>query len=345
MKAPKLITFYSFKGGVGRSLALLNVAVILARAGQRVIAVDMDLEAPGFHRCPALGPFDPKQPGVSDFVLERLSDGERSIKPYVHRVEGVAGVGDRLFVVPAGNRARELSNALSSIYTTPPKDQAYVFQVFVGRLRGEFEPDFILFDSRTGLAEIAAVCTVELAEVIVALTGLNPPGVAGLADVMGLIRRHPVRRRPPLFFLAYSPVPRAEDLGLENAWVPLDPLEPGSFRPEVLDHPLARRLADAHQKLWSRVVDRVDEPEVRQWFPAVPEHERLHVLEYDPQVPLIGEYDFDRPGRLRDAHERLARAVGLTSGHDLLPTRRPGPGADSWLERIGSLHHAVDAHR
>jgi len=40
-------TFYSFKGGVGRTMALVNVAVELALQGKRVVAVDFDLEAPG----------------------------------------------------------------------------------------------------------------------------------------------------------------------------------------------------------------------------------------------------------------------------------------------------------
>ena len=43
-------TFYSFKGGVGRSMALANVADILARRGLRVLVIDFDLEAPGLER-------------------------------------------------------------------------------------------------------------------------------------------------------------------------------------------------------------------------------------------------------------------------------------------------------
>jgi MinD-like ATPase involved in chromosome partitioning or flagellar assembly len=50
-KAPgSVITFYSFKGGVGRSMALANVAVLLARASNRVLCIDWDLEAPGLDR-------------------------------------------------------------------------------------------------------------------------------------------------------------------------------------------------------------------------------------------------------------------------------------------------------
>jgi hypothetical protein len=46
----KIVTFYSYKGGTGRSMALANVAWILASHGRRVLTVDWDLEAPGLHR-------------------------------------------------------------------------------------------------------------------------------------------------------------------------------------------------------------------------------------------------------------------------------------------------------
>src|SRR6266702_172384 len=42
-----IVTFYSFKGGVGRSMALANTADLMARSGLRVLMVDFDLEAPG----------------------------------------------------------------------------------------------------------------------------------------------------------------------------------------------------------------------------------------------------------------------------------------------------------
>src|ERR1039457_206803 len=47
MPFPYVFTFYSYKGGVGRSLAVMNVAYTLAGGGRHVLIVDMDLEAPG----------------------------------------------------------------------------------------------------------------------------------------------------------------------------------------------------------------------------------------------------------------------------------------------------------
>lgn len=42
----RIVTFYSYKGGTGRTMALANTAWILAANGKRVLAVDWDLEAP-----------------------------------------------------------------------------------------------------------------------------------------------------------------------------------------------------------------------------------------------------------------------------------------------------------
>ena len=42
-----IYTFYSYKGGVGRSMALANVAECFYEKGLRVLIVDWDLEAPG----------------------------------------------------------------------------------------------------------------------------------------------------------------------------------------------------------------------------------------------------------------------------------------------------------
>ncbi|HEY6493837.1 MAG TPA: AAA family ATPase, partial [Trebonia sp.] len=46
----QVITFYSYKGGTGRTMALANVAWIIANNGNRVLVVDWDLESPGLHK-------------------------------------------------------------------------------------------------------------------------------------------------------------------------------------------------------------------------------------------------------------------------------------------------------
>src|SRR4051812_31787724 len=69
----EIVTFYSYKGGTGRTLMLANVAWVLATNGQRVLAVDWDLEAPGLHRY--LEPFlVDKDLSRSDGIIDLVTD-------------------------------------------------------------------------------------------------------------------------------------------------------------------------------------------------------------------------------------------------------------------------------
>lgn len=70
-----VITFYSYKGGTGRSMALVNIAAELIKSGLRVLIVDFDLEAPG------LDTFNLPRPqkvgkGVVEFVLDYLETNQ-----------------------------------------------------------------------------------------------------------------------------------------------------------------------------------------------------------------------------------------------------------------------------
>src|SRR3712207_536977 len=46
----KIVIFYSYKGGVGRSMALENIGVFLTEMGKKVLLVEWDLEAPGLEQ-------------------------------------------------------------------------------------------------------------------------------------------------------------------------------------------------------------------------------------------------------------------------------------------------------
>ena len=64
-----IVTFYSYKGGVGQFMALANVAFLLAQHGHRVLAIDWDLEAPGLERY-----FEEFKTEIRGFGLLRMLD-------------------------------------------------------------------------------------------------------------------------------------------------------------------------------------------------------------------------------------------------------------------------------
>jgi Mrp family chromosome partitioning ATPase len=57
-----IYTFYSYKGGVGRSMALVNVGILMALEGHKVLLVAWDLEAPALRRFL----FDPEPAHLTD---------------------------------------------------------------------------------------------------------------------------------------------------------------------------------------------------------------------------------------------------------------------------------------
>src|SRR5579864_6949311 len=162
------ITFYSYKGGTGRSLALANAARYLARLGFKVVALDCDLEAPGLHYKFSTNsdgsPLDVKT-GVIDFLDSFVVDGEVScpLKNFTLDVS-VPGIDKPLVqLIPAGHvLSTEYWSKLSSInwhdlfYSKGAKG-VQVFLELKSRILHELEPDFLLVDSRTGITEMGGV--------------------------------------------------------------------------------------------------------------------------------------------------------------------------------------------
>src|SRR6516225_3752546 len=65
-------TFYSYKGGVGRTMALANTAHRLSARGKRVFLLDFDLEAPGLD---VFFKDDSNRPGLVEYIAHYLDSG------------------------------------------------------------------------------------------------------------------------------------------------------------------------------------------------------------------------------------------------------------------------------
>src|SRR5262245_34677656 len=80
LKRPSVITFYSYKGGVGRTLLAANVAVALAARGKTLIW-DLDVEAPGLHRVRARRPEGVVRAGFFDWLIDWQKQRQRQPGP------------------------------------------------------------------------------------------------------------------------------------------------------------------------------------------------------------------------------------------------------------------------
>ena len=98
------VTFYSYKGGVGRTLALMNVAARLAKRGKRVFILDFDLEAPGVDSFP--GTPDATR-GIVEYLSLYMAHGTvPQLTDYVYHMP-TRGNNGRIDVMPAGRKDAE----------------------------------------------------------------------------------------------------------------------------------------------------------------------------------------------------------------------------------------------
>ena len=184
-------TFYSFKGGVGRTMALANVAVDLARRGKRVLAVDFDLEAPGLDTFP-LPRADGPKPGVVDFVQHYLQSNQApDVRAYLYESPGVGQDGGALWIMPSGARGGTYSQRLSEIDWTDLYEQHDGYLLFEDlKLQWEeiIKPEYVFIDSRTGHTDVGGICTRQLPDSVVILFFPNEQNLRGLTKVVRDIR-------------------------------------------------------------------------------------------------------------------------------------------------------------
>ena len=226
-----IVTFYSYKGGTGRSLALANVAWILASSGKRVLVIDWDLEAPGLHWY-----FHPflvdaglsSTPGLVDFIWE-LASAPLTQSPS-DWMEKVADVSDRTIGIdwdfPNGGEL-DLLPAGRQTPTYAERVNAFDWKNFYGRLGGsqliealrahlKREYDYILIDSRTGVSDTSGICTIQLPDKLVACFTLNNQSMQGALAVLRSVREQSAARPVQIFPLA-TRIELAEKDKLEDA--------------------------------------------------------------------------------------------------------------------------------
>jgi cellulose biosynthesis protein BcsQ len=173
-----VVTFYSYKGGVGRSFTLANIAVLLARWGHRVLCLDWDLEAPGLHDYfrPMMNA-DPTG-GVVDLVEDFLA-GRASPVDHTTRLGGVGA----LDFIAAGRDDPDYVGRIQGI----DWDHLYRlgFSEYLERCREQWtaDYDYVLIDSRTGVSDIGSICTAHLPDRLVVLFTANVQSMRGAIDI------------------------------------------------------------------------------------------------------------------------------------------------------------------
>lgn len=197
----QIVTFYSYKGGTGRTMALANTAWILAGNGLKVLVVDWDLDSPGLHKF--FHPFLDSAKitataGIIDLITDyawaatraedRPADWHREYAQILRHAVSVSWKyfpgGGTLDFVSAGRQNRDYSSAVASFDWDNFYERLGGGQFF-DALRADMKEhyDYILIDSRTGLSDIADICTVHFPDILVDCFTLSDQSIEGAAAV------------------------------------------------------------------------------------------------------------------------------------------------------------------
>lgn len=240
----EVITFYSYKGGTGRTMALANVACILAenKKNKNVLMIDWDLEAPGLHRFfydkfkkqfkhNKMKDFD-KYPGLIDLFLklnEKINtfQNKKEIKNRIEKIYNEINIENfiietdisNLYLMKAGSFDEFYSSKVNtfsweSVYSEAP----FIFLSIIEKLSQKYR--FILIDSRTGLNDISNICTMVMPEKLIVVFTPNAQSLTGVIDLIKTAteyRKQSNDLRPLIIF----PLPSRIELSrpsLHEAW-------------------------------------------------------------------------------------------------------------------------------
>lgn len=319
------VTFYSFKGGVGRSMALMNVAAELVQKGRRVLIVDFDLEAPGLDTF-RLPQTQAKSGGIVDFVHKYLeADIAPDVTDYLSEAWTPPDGNGQLWIMPSGANGAGYSTTLANIDwgTLYDRHDGYLlFEDMKEQWKATINPDYVLIDSRTGHTDTGGICTRQLPDSVVVLFFPNEQNLRGLTKVVSDIKDEGEEPRRKVVQLHYvmSNVPDMDDEDniLENI--------KASFKDclGLTEDPLIIHRYDS-LSLLNQVVFTVDRPRSR--LSAEYRALALEIMKHNPE---------DRLGALGYIHSVASNAlpVGYGSWHHSDDT-------NNHLDKI-EKHHGSD---
>ena len=187
----KTFTFYSYKGGVGRTLALVNVANRLAEFGKRVCILDFDLEAPGLQSKYSKEIQQPICKGLVDYIYSYAVDNiqPRQIADYFVDIIPTNAL-KTIQLCPAGDSdSSDYWKKLARInwWNLFYAENSYGIDFFLNlkkQIEEELDPDFLLIDSRTGITEMSAITMSLLADDVIFLAANNEENIKGCCKVL-----------------------------------------------------------------------------------------------------------------------------------------------------------------
>jgi cellulose biosynthesis protein BcsQ len=190
-----IISFYSYKGGVGRTSSLIAFASYYSNVKKKnVVILDFDFEAPGI-----INFFDidfeknPKN-GIIEYLLDlQATKKELDFNNYYLKVSKRFSGEGNIYVLPAGNifdlkNIKSYIEGLSRIDINTAEAILQKLEVLLKNIKKELNPDVILIDSRTGFNDVFGLLSHSLSDLIIGFFTNNKQNAPGLELFLDIIQ-------------------------------------------------------------------------------------------------------------------------------------------------------------
>ena len=193
----KLICFYSYKGGVGRTTTMVMSAIEMAKRGKKIVMIDFDLEAPGVA---SIFPDESiSQYGLLDYLIESSVYGnELQIDEYMYPVSDYCHVnqaGGEIYVIPAygkvvDNDAELYRKCLMRFNLDMPTymEKSTPIDGLLQKIDAFIKPDYIFIDTRSGLHQIGGITLSRYSDMAVLFFYGSRQNVEGMKMVLPILK-------------------------------------------------------------------------------------------------------------------------------------------------------------
>jgi MinD-like ATPase involved in chromosome partitioning or flagellar assembly len=191
-KKQNVMTFFSYKGGVGRTTSLALTATNLARQGKNVFVIDCDLEAPGLLNFFNSAQSAKQKNGLVEYLNDQLFTKSNNMDDYIYNIDKDYSGSGTINLMPSGNiisdERKNLESYLEGLARIDLQGVGLlnIFSRLADEIQSKFNPDVILIDSRTGFNNLFGTLT-KLSKHIVVLAGddiQNQPGTEYVSTLL-----------------------------------------------------------------------------------------------------------------------------------------------------------------
>lgn len=235
----QIISFYSYKGGVGRTIALIQTAYNLAKAGKRVLLLDLDIEAPSLHNIfsdQVNHPVSGVKYGIIEYLYRKIVQLQNNATAeHIFCPLEVQNIPGEIYLIPALKKmSKDYIYQIEKLQTLQIQEQEAFKDIF-DYVKTVLNVDTVMVDTRAGFNKWGSLSLLTLSDQVIFVAYANSENIEGLNIAFELFRNVGKKR----YAVAMSKVVSSEE-GIAKAralfsdlHIPQEQLIPIYYKEEI----------------------------------------------------------------------------------------------------------------